>query len=243
MNAIKNLLTLGPAFGLGGAKLNQLRALEVELGDRVLEEGCAMGFVIGNVNAKEKHGIDIEPKSLEYAQRTYPDVAFSVKPAGDSGFQDCFFDSILCLDVMEHVQGDIRLLDEAKRMLKPGGRLVISTPIKGANLLPYAGLLTEKLHKAWGHVRVYGKKELHDLLTSRGFSVVKTREHAYLLTRLVFYAYLKASEMKLKKSGLAWVESRLVKAIERLIMLTDALEAYVRVGKPFQMFVVAVKPR
>ncbi len=55
MNPIKKPINWRPAFGLGASKLNQIKRLDFKIGERVLDLGCGMGFVIGNIKAKENH--------------------------------------------------------------------------------------------------------------------------------------------------------------------------------------------
>ena len=64
------------------------------------------------------------------------------------------FDVAVCSDVIEHVQFPQRLLDEAGRILQPGGRFVLTTPLR----------ITEKpLDRA--HIREFFADELASLLT------------------------------------------------------------------------------
>ena len=239
-NIFRKPLKWGRAFGIGGAKLNQLESLKLKTGERVLDEGCGMGFVIGNINAKERYGIDIEPSHISQARARYPEVNFSVRSVEDTGFQDGFFDLILCLDVIEHTEDDVKVVREAYRILKPQGSLVLSTPVKGSNILPFSRKITENLHRMWGHVRLYSMDELTKLLEMNGFIVVNTRTHVYIITKVLSYLYGVVGRWAVKKST-AQNLSSYGSIVEKFMMWTDKLERLLKLGTPFQMFIVAVK--
>jgi SAM-dependent methyltransferase len=94
-------------------------------------------------------------------------------------FDDATFDLVLFCEVMEHLLSDaVGALLELKRVLKPGGRLVLTTPnvarlenvarlAAGANLYdPYSG------YGPYGrHNREYTRHEVHRLLTFLGFHI------------------------------------------------------------------------
>jgi SAM-dependent methyltransferase len=55
---------------------------------------------------------------------------FKLIESYDTGFKDASFEMVVCSDVIEHVDDPRLMLLEIKRVLAPGGRLVISTPIR-----------------------------------------------------------------------------------------------------------------
>ncbi len=92
-------------------------------------------------------------------------------------YEDGSFDLIVFCEVIEHLTGDpVRALLEIKRLLKPGGTLILTTPnvarleniaklLSGTNIYdPYSG------HGPYGrHNREYNRHELYKLLTHCGF--------------------------------------------------------------------------
>jgi SAM-dependent methyltransferase len=51
-----------------------------------------------------------------------------IEPGGRLPLDDASFETVLCTQVLEHVEDPIRLLAEAHRVLKPGGRLILTCP-------------------------------------------------------------------------------------------------------------------
>jgi len=71
------------------------------------------------------------------------------------------FDTIICLNVLEHVDDDIASLQAIRRMLAPGGRLIL--------LVPALPVLYGTIDKALGHHRRYTRGRLASLLEATGF--------------------------------------------------------------------------
>lgn len=79
------------------------------------------------------------------------------------------FDLVICSEVMEHIRDEQPAVEELKRVLKPKYYLAVSVP----RYLPerICWLLSDEYHQVnQGHVRIYRKNELIDLMTSNGFS-------------------------------------------------------------------------
>ena len=82
-------------------------------------------------------------------------------------FKDNFFDLVICSEVLEHIHNHKAAVSETVRVLKPGKDLVVSVP----RYLPerICWTLSENYHNvANGHIRIYKKKELVDLLEKGG---------------------------------------------------------------------------
>lgn len=73
------------------------------------------------------------------------------------------FDTIICLNVLEHVDDDIAALQAMRRLLAPAGRLIL--------LVPALPALYGTMDKALGHHRRYQRGSLTSLLDATGFKV------------------------------------------------------------------------
>jgi ubiquinone/menaquinone biosynthesis C-methylase UbiE len=112
------------------------RHLDVQRGRCVLDVGSAWGFnvmALGRMGF-EATGVDLIPAQFAVGQRiaAHNRVAFDVAGADASAlpFGDATFDFVTMVETFEHIYNDDRprALAECRRVLKPGGRLVLSTP-------------------------------------------------------------------------------------------------------------------
>ncbi|MDQ8188449.1 class I SAM-dependent methyltransferase [Pelagicoccus sp. SDUM812002] len=102
--------------------------------------------------------LDLDGSFAEAPCNQKPNVTFVQGDATQLPFPDNSFEMITMFDLIEHVPNDQAAMDEARRVLKPGGHLLLSTP----NLYwkyPYYSFLKkfcpteEVLFEEWGHVR------------------------------------------------------------------------------------------
>ncbi len=76
------------------------------------------------------------------------------------------FDTIVCVNVLEHVEDHRAALQNMRKHLKPGGRLIL--------LVPQGMWLYGPFDKKIGHFRRYRKEELEELLVDEGFETRRT---------------------------------------------------------------------
>lgn len=103
------------------------------IGDKVLEVGTGMGNF--RKYLKDTRGyvsIDIDADAVENAQNLYPDAKFYVADISSPYFQtdllESEFDSILCINVLEHVKEDRSGIENMLGKLKRGGCLLLFVP-------------------------------------------------------------------------------------------------------------------
>ena len=111
--------------------------------------GTGYGSELLKVQGKAQSvvGVDICPDAINYASKKHsPDGVQFVCASGDAtGLDTGSLDAVTSFETIEHVECDVKLLKEFARILKPGGRLICSTP----NMWP--------LEIAPHHVRVYDR--------------------------------------------------------------------------------------
>lgn len=105
-------------------------------------------------------------------------------------FDDGFFDAVVSLELIEHLDNQIGLVDEIHRVLRPGGMLIISTPNRNS----LEGMLGRMLSRARGkrwiawdstHKHLFSCGEFSALLKRR-FIVEETRGLYFLCKPLEF---------------------------------------------------------
>lgn len=110
-------------------------------GQRLLEVGCSSGYLTRHYRGKTKQlwGLEINLSALRSARRRHPGVPFVCGDVEHLPFADSAFDTAVMLEVIEHTGSDLTAIAEIRRVLKPGGTLILSTPHAGlfAFLDPY----------------------------------------------------------------------------------------------------------
>lgn len=101
------------------------------VGGDVLEVGCGEGRGVEVLleHATSYLGIDKIGEVVEKLQAKYPTVSFEkaiIPPF--SNLKDNTFDTVVSFQVIEHIENDRLFLEEIYRVLKPGGKAIISTP-------------------------------------------------------------------------------------------------------------------
>jgi len=126
------------------------------LGEKVLEVGCGTG-TFTFLMAQQGHdvtGIDLHQPFVDVAGERlarFPNVHVVCADATQQAWGEKF-DTIVLLDVLEHIKDDVEFLKKLASDLKPGGRLILKVP---------AGVwLFNGMDHAIGHFRRYSKKSL-----------------------------------------------------------------------------------
>jgi SAM-dependent methyltransferase len=105
-----------------------LRA-NADQGCRILEIGCSSGQFLSQLRrhgCRNIMGIDISEKAVKLCQAS--GLPAKVMDAQQLDFPDGCFDLITASDILEHLADEKRALQEWRRVLKPGGRLVVFVP-------------------------------------------------------------------------------------------------------------------
>ena len=112
-------------------RLETIRQLDLSSGEGVLDIGCgpgylceSMGEIVGRHGAVV--GIDISPDLIALCSRRKPStwLSYATGDATKVDQPDASFDVVVCKQVAEYVPDVDRVLSEAFRVLKPGGRTI-----------------------------------------------------------------------------------------------------------------------
>lgn len=94
---------------------------------RILDVACGDGMTLSLVNAREKHGIDINAANVERAKKRGVKALCRDVEQG-LPYKDGFFDMVITEGLLQHLYAPETLVEEIRRVLKPGGLFVGSIP-------------------------------------------------------------------------------------------------------------------
>lgn len=138
--------------------------------DTVLDIGCRDGYMTNLLRkaCKKIVGIDYSDEAIREAKRLYSMDELYQMNSTDIEFGENSFDKVLCFEVLEHltVLQATKTLSEAYRVLKPGGLLVGSTPLRTS---------LESSPSTYSHIYEYSEPELRHLFKSFEDVVISER--------------------------------------------------------------------
>lgn len=144
----------------------------------VLEVGSGIGNISGLLIEKNERVYlsDLRTEYCLYLEKKYAansrlrgvfQIDLSL-PDFDSRFPELLhrFDTVIALNVVEHIERDEVAVQNAKKLLRPGGILII--------LVPAGQSLFNRFDQELGHYRRYNKKAISRLLSGAGLTVIQS---------------------------------------------------------------------
>lgn len=146
------------------------------LGDRfdVLDIGCGSTQLMNA--APQTIGMDAEPSKLRFLRRRGRLLVNG--RVEQLPFRDQAFNVVVCSELIERVAADRKLFDEIRRLIRPGGSLILGTPDYGSwrwRLMEKVYDFAQPLGYAEQHISHYTRKGLLRNLTSMGFEIIAVK--------------------------------------------------------------------
>ncbi|MGF1578162.1 MAG: glycosyltransferase [Gemmataceae bacterium] len=198
-----------------------LNHIQSYVGSRVLEAGCGIGnlseffldrqklvcvdndkFYVNRIRDRFGHLENIETRHLDL---TNPEECESL--------EDQDLDTVVCMNVLEHVEDDQQVLENLHDMIQPGGRAILIVP---AHPKLYTGV-----DQSLGHVRRYKREELEEKVAAAGFHVIESQGFNRLGSLGWFLAGKVFGRKRLLPGHMKWFERILpvAKLVEKLPIL------------------------
>jgi len=146
------------------------REISPHLGREILEVGCGIGHLTGWLLSQGRvTATDVNPTYLQTVEEKYRDhlqlkeiLIWDIGQNGPPNFEGSF-DTIVCSNVLEHVENDEAVLRNFHPLLSPGGRLII--------FVPALRILYNGLDRELGHFRRYQREDLSRKMEGNGFRI------------------------------------------------------------------------
>lgn len=138
----------------------------------VVDIGCGTGYLLSQIRELKNctvYGLDLSPQAIQVMgeRRKIEGVASSVPPIP---FKDGEYNVAICTEVMEHITDDALLASELMRIVKPGGRVIVTVP-----------------NNRWGpeenpeHQRTYTAESLQNLFVKHSNKITVVPVSNYLM--------------------------------------------------------------
>lgn len=146
---------------------------------KILDIGCGAGETMDMLSYFGTiWGLDKSRKALSFCKKRGGFRHLRLADVADTRFENDFFDVITILDVLEHTD-EKTTLREIKRILKPGGIMIITVPAY------------QWLWSSWDeilkHKKRYTKHDLKKVVKKNGFTVIRS---SYMYSFLVLPTYI-----------------------------------------------------
>lgn len=170
------------------AQATAVEGLDLKADDWFLDVGCGTGWAViqaaGRLPAGMACGIDFSPAMIQRAWQNaerLSNAQFGVADAEAIPYPDGRFSAVICTNSFHHYSDPVRALSEMRRVLRPGGRVLLVDANRGGCLWVWCWDRILRVCER-SHVRYYTSAEIMRLMSDAGFvrvTLVAT-EHGHL---------------------------------------------------------------
>jgi len=182
---------------------------EVDGTTMLLNAGCGDGFYDCFLKAKAKRIVSLELNrgDVQIAALINPEdtVSYCAASIDEIPCRSNTFDCVICIEVLEHLDEDERAIRELVRVLRKGGKLIVTAPSKDFPLVydPVNYILNRfgKFMRigiwSWGHQRLYTAETLQQKF---GLTPIRTKLLSHTLVGLLENGYLNSFAQRFTKT-------------------------------------------
>lgn len=191
-------------------KVGQLRKGKKRF--RILDLGCGDGVVAGYVKGTIQADdnmlcFDISPERLRRAKKNCSGVDAVAGDVRILPITDGSFDLVILHHVIEHVDGDLALLRECRRVIADEGTLLVGVPNEGGII----GSLTRRFHRkeyeTSEHVNFYSRESMKAMMQASGFTKVTVSLFGFMFPFLPFHYWI------LRNQPFFWMGNKLTQLL------------------------------
>lgn len=140
----------------------------------ILEVGCGIGNFTQTLSKYGKvFAIDIDKNQLEGIKNNKKmNTGYGDIEKGEYFFKKKTFDTVVCINVLEHIEDDMKALSHIYKLLKKGGNLIL--------LVPIHQFLFGEIDKSIDHFRRYNPEDLKKIIEDLKFNILSLKKINFL---------------------------------------------------------------
>lgn len=169
---------------------------------RILDLGCGDGVITKRIHDRFPEeiivGIDIDRVRINRARLLCQKAAFLQADTRFLPYSKHIFDILLCHHIIEHVADEVRFLCECRRVLIPGGTLILGIPHEGGMIGRILRRMHSKLYAEGEHLHFYTIAGMRRLLIEQGFSAVEYAKFGFLFPNYYIHLVLLSNSLTFK---------------------------------------------
>jgi ubiquinone/menaquinone biosynthesis C-methylase UbiE len=156
---------------------------------RILDLGCGSGRNFIEIDGQKMYGVDFSGEMIRYAEKKVKEkkmkIELSVQEADRLGFEDAFFDCVICCAVLHCIKGKNKrkkVIDEIYRVVRPGGKVFFSVwgkkspRLKNMKKEDYVSWTKGLDEKVLRYNYTYDSEEFREEIKKAGFKIDKVWE-------------------------------------------------------------------
>ncbi|MBU0692019.1 class I SAM-dependent methyltransferase [bacterium] len=185
--------------------LSELALQEASEATKLLDIGAGIGLFARMMKdaGKDVVCVETDEQQLEYLRSDFEAVQ-SIEEIRNGEYKFAY-----CMNVLEHVREDVKMLAEIRSKLVPNGKLLIYVPA-----LPF---LYSSMDRAVGHFRRYTRSSLRSAITNAGFQIQSLHYADSLGVGVsLLYKYLGGNSGRVRIAPL-WIYDRMIFPVSRLL--------------------------